>query len=378
VESNNNDQKTDNTIETLGPYKTDSTGARGIIYKPDKVGTYYLQAHFPAQWNNWTEVAPHVVAPHVVVYDPKLYKASDSEVLALVVTQEPVKYHPGFPLPTEFWTRPIDSQLREWSTVAGNWLTTPLNKFAPYNDAPETPHILWAKPLEMGGLVGGDAGDQGFGIGDAYEGKFQSPVIIGGVLYYNRFTQFSMGGSFWNGIIAVDLRTGEELWFRNNTRLSFGQTLIFRSFNYMGTFAYLWETIGNTWNAYDATTGQWVFTIKDVPRGIQCYGPNGEILIYTINPQEGWMTLWNSSRIIYANVTDRFWYGSWAMTLYWSGLAYNRVFPASLGIEWNKTIPKLTGTPVVTFPLERIIGWNVPSPPFGPGGLPYDIVVWGY
>ena len=343
-------EKPDGTTKTLGPFRTDSTGGIGYIYTPDIEGTYYLQTHFPEQWYNWTETAPHVVE-----FIPKFYKASTSEKLALNVTQEQITYYPGVPLPTEYWTRPIDSQFREWSTIAGNWLATPPNNFAPYNDAPESAHILWAKPLEIGGLAGGATGDKGFGIGDAYEGKFSSSVIIAGVLYYNRYTAANRGGFSGQGIVAVDLHTGEELWFKNNTVLAFGQVYYFGSFNYMGAFGYLWETVGSTWNAYDPASGEWVYTITGVPSGTNLYGPNGEIYRYTVDLAHGWMTLWNSSRTVQPQDTGDYFDGSWAQSFSYSG--YNRVYPASRGIEWNVTIPMgLPGTVVAQFLEDRIIG----------------------
>jgi outer membrane protein assembly factor BamB len=352
-------EKPDGTTDTLGPYRTDSTGGIGDIYVPTIEGTYYLQTHFPAQWYNFTETAPHVV--EVI---PKFYKASTSEKLALNVTQEPITYYPSVPLPTEYWVRPIDSQLREWSTIAGNWLAAPPNRFAPYNDAPESAHILWAKQLDIGGLAGGATGDKGFGIGDAYEGRFSSSVIISGVLYYNRYTDESRGGFSGQGIVAVDLHTGEELWFKNNTRLAFGQVYYFGAWNYMGAFEYLWETVGGrgqpeNWNAYDPVTGEWVYTVTDVPSGTNLYGPNGEICRYTVDLAHGWMTLWNSSRTVQPqNSSDPYYDGSWAQSFSYSG--YNRVYPASRGIEWNKTIPTgLPGSVVAQFLEDRIIGARI-------------------
>ena len=46
--------KPDNSTETIGPFRTDSTGGTGTIYTPTQIGTYYLQTHFPAQWYNFT------------------------------------------------------------------------------------------------------------------------------------------------------------------------------------------------------------------------------------------------------------------------------------------------------------------------------------
>ena len=39
--------KPDGKIDTLGPYKTDSTGGTGVGYVPDQIGTYKLQTIFP-------------------------------------------------------------------------------------------------------------------------------------------------------------------------------------------------------------------------------------------------------------------------------------------------------------------------------------------
>jgi outer membrane protein assembly factor BamB len=361
--------KPDGTTETLGPFKTDATGGTGDVYIPDDPGNYTLQTHFPEQV---MEVGTMFIPAGTTML------ASDSEKLTLVVTEEPVTYYPGNPLPTEYWTRPIDAQLREWNVIAGNWLesgcminTFPHNypyRYAPYNDAPESAHILWAKPLTMGGLVSGDLGVHSMNVGDAYQGEFGSSVIINGILYYNRYWVGFAGFSPQQGIFAVDLRTGEELWFRNNTRILFGQTFYWDSYNCHGTFAYIWGSDPNSafmprtnWDAYDAFTGEWVYSMENVPIGKRAYGPKGEIFIYTVNNAQGWMTLWNSSRVVSPH-------GSWEP----EGITYSNA--AELGLEWNVTIP--AGLPgVVAVALDdRIIGSNVP----GWTGLANDpITFWG-
>ena len=369
----------DGTTETLGPFRTDATGGTGTAYVPSMEGTYKLQTHFPEQEYTWTQ--PPIFEPWL---EGKtiLYEASDSDILNLVVHAEKSEIWPGIPLPTEYWTRPIDAQFREWATISANWLAIPPNRLASYNDnAPETAHVLWAKPLATGGLVGGKLGDHSFESGDAYEGKFGdwdgsawgggTSVVINGVLYYNRLTtgSFMMPPfveSMWKqqGIVAVDLRTGEELWFRNNTRLTFGQTFYWDSYNYHGVFAYLWEIVqdfnfmtgamDNTWNAYDAFTGEWAYSMTDVPSsgslngpGGRIYGPKGEIYIYDINLAAGWIALWNSSKVI-ANV------GSWG-----SSANLQKTFDARNGYMWNKTIPTgLPGSANAVFFEDLVVGSN--------------------
>lgn len=321
--------KPDNTTETLGPFRTDATGGTGTVYTPTIVGTYYLQSHFPAQWYNWS------LSGGADIY----YEASDSQKMELIVQEEQATYWQSAPLPTEYWTRPIDSQLREWNVISANWVTSPPNLYTPYNDlAPETAHILWAKQLATGGLAGGELGDHAFESGDAYEGKYQNSVIIAGNLYYNLYTTPDRGGLEAQGMVAVDLRTGEELWRRNNTRVDFGQVFYWDSFNYHGVFAYIWNVDGRNWHAYDAETGDYVYSIEDVPSGTRVYGPNGEIYIYTLDLRNGGMTLWNSTRTSNPQERGDSWDGSWARNLGRDG--YDRVYPAERGIQWNVTIPE--------------------------------------
>ena len=71
----------------------------------------------------------------------------------------------------------------------------------------------------------------------------------------------------------MDLHTGEELWSKslkdpNGTThsLAFGQTVYWDGFNGHGVFTYLWATSGSTWHAFDAFTGEWVYSITGVPQ----------------------------------------------------------------------------------------------------------------
>src|SRR3989339_37319 len=189
--------KPDNTTQTLGPFRTDSTGGTGAVLVPDQVGTYKLQTHFPEQKIPTTASPGGATGVGTATPANTTMLASSSTALELIVQEGQVTRHPGSPLPTEYWTRPIDAQLRERYAIAGSWLVpqnwfVPRNFEAPYNDGPETAHILWTKPYTRGGLAGGALGDtifevdapHSFEIGDAYEGKWNNALILAGRGYY--------------------------------------------------------------------------------------------------------------------------------------------------------------------------------------------------
>lgn len=360
-------KKPDGTTDEVGPLKTWSTGTVGHSFTPTEPGEYILQSHFAATWYNYTAYGVH--------YDG-YYGASDSEEYVLTVKNESKQTYPSQLLPSEYWSRPIDSQLREWWSIAGSWVSAPLNLYAPYNDAPDTAHILWNMPIgdTNGGLMGGASGEHGYGIGDAYEGKFSSSVIIGGVLYYNKMGSPMYSTVPTQEVVAVDLHTGEILWSRNlgnaNYRISFGQNLYWDCLNYRGGFSYLWvsystgvypDTHSNL-AAFETETGNWVLNYTDVPSGTNYWGPNGEFLRYSItnignatNPN--WRLLrWNSSYVAM--------HGRTGMMESWGSAVQGMTFDARLGYDLNISVPAdpaSKGSIIYAFPGDRLIGGNVSS-----------------
>jgi outer membrane protein assembly factor BamB len=380
--------KPDGSTETISNIRTDSTGGTGRVYVPTMTGNYTLQTHFPEQRNPAT-IPPGGFSVFGLPVNTTML-ASDSDKLTLVVQEEPIKVYPGNPLPTEYWTRPINAQFREWYTVSGSsWMDNN------YNEGPETPHILWTKPLTTGGLVGGTLGLVGSGgtsvameNGDAYEGKFGggmlgtgAPLILAGKLYYQ-------AGAYdrprlWH---CVDLRTGEELWaktFLDNQSISFGQLFYWQSYNYMGTFAYLWVTVGTTWTAFDPSTGEWMATITNVPSGTRIEGPRGEIYLYTVSQSGGYMQLWNMSAFISLQGS---WGSAFSLRQYnaSSGTYRSVTSNGSLGSEstsgaaeraarawsWNITIPKgLPGSVRAVNLTDRVVGSNLNAT---------DVNIWAF
>ncbi len=345
--------KPDNTTETLGPFKTDSTGGTGTIFTPTVAGTYYLQTNFPAQWYNWTMYGGANI----------YFEESKSEKLALNVTDTPLTNYPSTPLPNEYWTRPIDAQHYDWYQIAGSWVTAPGsvswagasgpdNLYVPYNQGPETPHILWRTPLMIGGVAGGDMGIMHYNLGGGGQSPWSSSTILSGVLIYNRYYAGSE-----RQVVGVDIHTGKELWVKNNSAVTFGQEYKFVAANQYAAFSYWWEIKGGydfmtgtsteeTWNAYDPLTGRWVYAMTNVPSGTTRYGPNGEIYRYVVNQTGGWVALWNSTAVVSSGGG-----GGWSP----DGTTYN----ASTTMRYDYMAGGMVST--------NIYSWNVTIPKGLPG-----------
>lgn len=153
--------KPDGTSKTTSGYESDATGSTYTPYVPETVGNYTFQFNYLGEWMNGSRVFGDPVT-----YD--YYKPSSSKKITITVQEEPVGGYPSYPLPTEYWTRPIDAQNRNWYTIAGNWLGVPLQfaegyssdgNFNPYTTAPNTGHVMWSIPQAFGGLAGGDSGE---------------------------------------------------------------------------------------------------------------------------------------------------------------------------------------------------------------------------
>ncbi len=164
------------SVEIKGPFTSDAIASQWFLYTPDQVGTYTFQFDFPGQ----------------TILD-RYYQPSNSPEVEIVVQQDPIQSYPNYPLPNknEYWDRPIEAENRDWWSISGNWLGVPKmfastydhnGAFNPYSQAPNTGHIVWTKPNQLGGLVGGQFGSGGFYTGLSYEGKFTPPVIISGIL----------------------------------------------------------------------------------------------------------------------------------------------------------------------------------------------------
>jgi PQQ-like domain len=223
---------------TLNSFQGDSTGY--VEYIPDQLGTWKVDltmpgAYFPA--GNYTVplgisgIAGAGGVPYTETFTRSLYyKPSNAVQQTFIVQSEAVASWPAAPLPTDYWTRPVEFENREWATILGdypwwgsgggsNWPadTNPywsaFYQFTPYVQGPTSAHIVWKRQGPFGGASGL--------IGEGYNAK--SVVTAGGgpnLIYQGRCYQTYAGVlpnspgtpcTWWQ---CYDLRTGQVYWNR--------------------------------------------------------------------------------------------------------------------------------------------------------------------
>ncbi len=373
--------KPDGTKQNLGPFNSDPIGGGYSAYTPDQVGTYTVTFNFPGQ-------VPGMVGPTgIASVNPTLWDYLNDTFLpsnattTFVAQSQPLTLIPAQPLPTNYWTRPIEGQNFYWATVASNWLgNDPAMTYnvQPDGTGPASAHVMWTRPLQDGGVVGGNLASVTYYAGDSYEMRYGYAMIMNGRLYYPLPLSSAQNGG---GYLCVDLRTGKQLWWQNWTSSlpSFGQIYDYESINQHGVIpnGFLWRTSGTTWMAYDSLTATWLFNLTGVPSGTSYYGPNGEILRYVLNSNGKWLALWNNTAAHDESGTSD--PNDYVSANYWMWRPVGKNINASNAYSWNVSIPSLPaslsinwvnpGDMLLANTATQILGGNIAT-----GTIPYTIV----
>ncbi len=323
----------DGSNTTLGPFTSDSVGTVFASFVPTTAGNYTFTFHLPNQKITGVNSQYPVTPPSSLTgtqYINDTFLAADSAPVTVQVTDSPIAPAVSYPIPTDYWTNPISQPGHQnWQFISGDWLaaTIPGANINDFTQPPTTAHIAWTKPINFGGSGGqpsaiASGGDNYYSY-LSYEGMFTPPIVMGGVLYYNTANPPEYG---WT---AVDLRTGQQLWYNNGTQdplmvqqlgfgfakqnypqLSYGQELDYESPNQHGLIDYLWVTYAlsngsNVWAMYDPFSGNWICDIVGVPAGSAFFGASsmitdqiGSYLIFSFSADFKTVTVWNSTQCI--------------------------------------------------------------------------------
>jgi hypothetical protein len=353
--------KPDKTTVVLGPFQSDATGGTYTTYVADQLGEWNFKFEFPGQAltspGDWEGC----------------YFEPSSATASLTVQQEQIEPYPFVPPTTDYWERPIYAMNTEWWRIGGNWLglaassfhTTGMynasGNFAPYTTAPDSPHIVWTRPLKFGGQIGGYpyGGDElsQYVTTSQYQPLF-APIIIAGRVYWQERPGSSSNPTGWN---CIDIRTGELIWHRNITdNLICGNILNYQSINQYGAYAYLWSqrptvppNTGSTYGIYDAWTGTWLCDIVNAtnPSGVGTPGLRwmlddrtckGSLLGYFTDSMAGTLNLWNLTACVLAGSSMGPYGGgqpSGDPHGQWWGVPQGGQIDFKWGIEWTAPIP---------------------------------------
>ena len=350
----------------------DTGNGQVYIYTPDQAGNYSFVFSFPDQVYTWNSTSA------MRQYTGMVFIGATSKTVHITVQEEPLPAPiTSYPLPTEYWTRPIEGQNTDWWAIASNWLGSPYiagntdhQIFQPDGIAPNSPHVMWTRRLSDGGVVGGgNVGVQGevFYQGLTYNSRFLNPIIMGGRLFFEMpYDNAGSGG----GYMAVDLVTGEQLWWLNTTGVgvpSFGYYYALDYENQHGVMPDGALFTSNFGKEIDPRLGiPATLNITNVPSGFAIVGKKGEILRYQLDLTNRWLAQWNSSKLLPLTSTNPVWITS---TINAS---------TSDRYDWNITLPTAvsSGTAIRYALVDNVLFGSTSFSAFSAFGTPNPYTMW--
>jgi hypothetical protein len=227
-------------VKVMNSYWADATS--WLTISPDQTGEWKLKFEFPGNYfpaGTYADPQGGGGAALATRTWDEYYTPSSTPETILKVQDQPVPHRPESPLPTDYWTRPISLENREWWTIAG-WYpwrgpgggpewdehypnTNPYwsarQQFTPWTLGPNSPHIVWKERFDVAaGLIGGDLRnwyiDAPVDIREfAFDHIGTHPYILYNGLAYRSKTTIVDGEPdvVWE---CFDIRTGEYIWQR--------------------------------------------------------------------------------------------------------------------------------------------------------------------
>jgi len=225
--------KPDGTKDTvkIPSYIGDATSF--LNYVVDQVGTWQIQFDFPGGYfpaGNYTApIGTFVGTGNIVEFEESCYYSPSSDgPYNFTVQSEMVYSWPAAPLPTDYWTRPVNLMNREWKAILGwypatgvyggndpNWpadTNTYMSNydFIPYVQGPNSAHIL-RKRLDQyaSGIIGGPPAFSKAQYAVTSSGNTPS-LVFSGNCYDSKTVYYD--GVPTSVLQCNDLRTGEVYW----------------------------------------------------------------------------------------------------------------------------------------------------------------------
>jgi hypothetical protein len=225
--------KPDGTKDALVVNSYPADGTAWFEYYPNQIGNWTAKFVFPGGYfpkGNYTVPIGSGTAydGYTESYNQSVYYLPDeTSEQKFTVQQDMVASWPAVPAPTNYWSRPVEPENREWYSVIGDFpwygpgggpdwpagTSTTWNArqaFTPYVQAPNTAHIAW-KRLDTisAGIIGGSNGITTLG------GGASAPNIIYAGYAYGSITK-PFDGTTQSVWTCTDIRTGKVIWERTS------------------------------------------------------------------------------------------------------------------------------------------------------------------
>ena len=235
--------KPDGTVaDTIKMHTEPDTGALWFEYVFDTAGDWKIKLDFPGTYLPAGQYSNGVIVTNTtgtLYTGSSYYPAGSYPEQTIHVLSNFVPSWPASPIPTDYWTRPVHVQNREWLPIIGDYpwygpaygdpnfpadtnpTFTTKNEFIPYVQAPNTGHIAWDRLIGIAGITGaGRYGDVNGLASGYYEypvpdrttsaGMTSLPCIIGGRGYQTNTAM--VNGVATPVFECYDIRTGQNIW----------------------------------------------------------------------------------------------------------------------------------------------------------------------
>ncbi len=288
--------KPDGTTDVITKDSYEGDATAWFEYVVDQVGNWTLKFEFPGGYfpagiyHNPYNLGGGYGVSDFVITNSSYYKPSSTAEQTLTVQTDPVSSWPASALPTDYWTRPVSPENREWSVIMGDypWFgvgggsSWPADTntyasgydFTPYVQAPNTAHIVWKQQGALSGLGGGSQGIQSMTSGGG------TPSIIYQGRAYQSYSKPGSGSSAQTYWECYDIRTGKLFWERPLVSGESAPTIIeySESTQTSGTAATLVAISGGKLMKYNPWTGALSVNVSIAPLSSATYYMNGYAL----------------------------------------------------------------------------------------------------
>jgi hypothetical protein len=277
--------KPDGTKDVVGPFNSFvADGTNWFTYIPKQAGNYSVQFTYPGDYypagryvngvlNNSAPAGASFMDQRD--YPSTWYKPAQTPVQTLIVQENPVMSWYS-PLPTDYWTRPISPENREWANIGGNYPYAYYNSMCrdngPFITGPNTSHIVWKQQEAVAGMIGGEAGTYSI----AAQPGTPSVIYLGRC--YQTLT-IPVNGVPTSCAVCYDLRTGKQYYAIPVAQGGVTPTAI----SYISPTAV--AGIGST------ASGSFTVDLLTLSGGSGGFGAPAPLRLYKIDPYTGAVTL---------------------------------------------------------------------------------------